>query len=137
MRGIDHPAGHVLQAFHDGELEASAAADVSAHCEACHVCRAELEELERAEQLLAAYPAPEPPRTVWHRVRPGRERGNRLRPAIGVAACAAGIVLGVLLGPVRFTAEEPGRDSTWAESVTVWNGGASSSLLGVYQTGQD
>ena len=139
MTAFKHPAGHVLQDFHDGELETSAATGVEAHCKQCEVCRAELADLGRTEQLLASVPAPELPRTVWHRVRPGREQERELRfkPAFGIAACAAGIILGVLLGPIQFGAEKAGSDLAWSKTVTLWDGGTTSSLLAVYQTGQE
>ena len=139
MTAIKHPAGHVLQAFHDGELETSAATGVEAHCKQCEVCRAELADLELAEQLLASVPTPELPRTVWHRVQPGREQERELRfkPAFGIAACAAGIILGVLLGPIQLSTEKAGSDPAWSETVTLWYGDTTSSLLAVYQTGQE
>lgn len=137
MNEKNHPAGHVLQAYHDGELPADEAAAVTAHCADCPTCRAELAELATLAGLLAASPAPELPRTVWHRVRPGREREKRLRPAFGLAACAAGIALGFLVGPIEFEAEETAAEETWSESLTVWSGQASTSLLDVYQSGQE
>jgi anti-sigma factor RsiW len=132
-----HPAGHMLQAFHDGELDPTVAADVERHCDQCEACKEELVDLERTEQLLAGSSIPELPHSVWHQVRLGRDRDSRFRPALGIAACAAGIVLGVLLGPVRFTAEETGAELAWLETATVWNGGATSSLLAVYETCQE
>jgi anti-sigma factor RsiW len=137
MNETKHPAGHVLQAYNDGELDPSAAGEVADHCEHCEVCRSELAELEGMGRLLAGIPAPELPQSVWHSVRPRREREFRLRPALAVAACAAGIIIGVLLGPVRFSAEEAAVETAWSETVTVWSGDVSSSLLGVYQTEQE
>ena len=137
MNDMKHPAGHVLQAYHDGELDPSAAAEVAAHCEAVRGLPGRAGRLQRMGQLLADVPAPELPRSVWHRVRPGRARESRLRPAFAIAACAAGIVLGVLLGPIQFSAEETGTDLAWSETVTVWNGDATSPLLAVYETEQE
>lgn len=137
MNDTKHPAGHVLQAYHDGELDASGSAGVAAHCERCAACRNDLAELAQMADLLAASPAPELPRSVWHRVKPGREPESRLRPVLAFAACAAGIVLGFLVGPVRFVAEEAVAETSWSENVTVWNGEASTSLLAVYQTEQE
>lgn len=137
MTDTKHPAGHALQAFHDGELDAAAAAEVTAHCEQCQECRNVLAELEQVGQLLAAASAPELPRTVWHRVRPGRARESRLKPAFGIAAGAAGLVLGLLLGPIEFTGETADTELTWSETVTVWDGSASTSLLDVFQYEQE
>ncbi len=137
MSGSKHPAGHVLQAYHDGELDSPISAEVAAHCEQCAACQAELGELAGIEAMLAKAPAPELPRTVWHRVRPGRPRESRLRPVLALAACAAGMVIGVLLGPVQLKTENVITDQTWSTSVAVWNNSTTSSLLAVYQPGQD
>lgn len=137
MNDMKHPAGHVLQTYHDGELDSSTAMNVSAHCEGCAACRAELAALQRMGQLLADVPAPELPHSVWHRVRPGQARESRFRPAFAIAACAAGIVLGVLLGPIQFSAEETGTDLAWSETVTVWNGDATAPLLAVYESKEE
>lgn len=137
MSDTEHPAGHVLQAYNDGELNQSEAAEVAEHCEHCAICRAELGELERMGTLLADVPAPELPRSVWPSVKPGIEQESRLRPSLAVAACAAGIVLGVLMGPIRFSAEKTVDETEWSETVTVWNEEASVSLLDVYQAGQE
>lgn len=137
MRNHEHPAGHILQAFQDGELDPGLATEVATHCEQCGDCRKELADLERTVQLLKASPAPELPRTVWHRVRPGRAKETRFKPALAFAAGAVGVVLGVLLGPIPSGTDQAVDDLTWSENVTIWNGDATSSLLGVYQTGQD
>lgn len=137
MTESTHPAGHILQAFHDGELDAVPAAGVEAHCEKCAACRAELADLKIMGQMLAASPAPELPRTVWHRVRPGRPREPRFKPAFGIAAGAVGIILGLLLGPVQFNGDKAGTNLTLSETVDLWDGGATSPLLAVYQTGQN
>ncbi len=137
MTESTHPAGHILQAFHDGELDSSLVVGVESHCEKCKACQAELAELEAMELLLAASPAPELPRTVWHRVRPGRPSEPRLKPAFGIAACAVGIILGLLLGPVQFSAEKVGTDLALSETVDLWDGGATSPLLAVFQSVQN
>ncbi len=137
MSDSNHPAGHVLQAYRDGELDGPAGAEVAAHCEGCADCRRDLTELEHVGRLLAGDPTPELPRTVWHRVRPGRAREYRFKPAFAFAACAAGVVLGVLLGPIQFGADEINPEVALSETVTVWNGEATSSLLGIYQSVQE
>jgi anti-sigma factor RsiW len=137
MTESTHPAGHILQAFHDGELDSTIRASVETHCQECESCRMELADLERMGQLLAASSAPELPRTIWHRVRPGRAEEPRFKPAFGIAACAVGIVLGLLLGPVQFNAETSETDLALSETVDLWDGGATSPLLAVFQTGQN
>ena len=137
MTKLEHPDGLALQAYHDGELEAPAAAVVADHCAKCAVCRAELDELSSVGRLLAEAPAPALRRPVWPRVRPGRAQESRLRPVLGLAACAAGIVAGVLLGPIRFQTEDVDSDVTWTGSMAVWSGNATSPLLAVYQSEQE
>lgn len=137
MTDSKHPAGHVLQAFHDGELDQILAAEVEEHCGQCETCRAELAELELTVQFLAGSPAPELPRTVWHRVKPGRRSEPRFKPVFGLVAGAAGIVLGILLGPIQTGSETATNELAWSESVTVWTGSETSPLLAVYQTRQE
>lgn len=137
MTKMEHPAGHVLQAYHDGELAPDRAAAVEAHCDRCAECRSVLDELAAAERLLAAVPAPEMQRSVWSRVDPGRARESRFRPAFALAAGAVGIVIGVLMGPVPDGAGDARETSTWTATVGVWSSGTTSSLLDVFETGQD
>lgn len=132
-----HPDALALQACHDGELDPAAATAIAAHCARCAACRTELEELARVAQLLSASTVPELRRSVFPQVRPGRAREARLRPALGFAACAAGIVLGVLLGPIRFHPEATDSDASWTGSLAVWSGDATSPLLAVYRSGQE
>jgi anti-sigma factor RsiW len=134
MSKSDHPAGHVLQAFHDGELKQAPADEVGKHLQECELCRAELADLRRVADILQSAPTPEPSGRTWARMQPENRVESRLSPAFVLAACAAGIVLGVLLGPHRFGPDETGTDSAWSETVTVWNGSSTSSLLSVYQT---
>lgn len=137
MNNTIHPAGQVLQAFHDGELDTDTKAAVQAHCGQCTECRNEIEELEETTRLLAHSPSPELSRTVWHRVRPGHAREPRFKPVFAFAAGAAGVVLGILLGPVQFNEEIADTQVAWTETVTVWGGSASSTLLDIYQSGQE
>ena len=137
MSDAKHPAGHELQAYHDRELEATRSAEVAAHCRRCASCQAELADLERVDNLLAAAPVPEMPRTIWHRVKPERRQASRLRPSLALAAGAAGVALGALIGPIGVDSEVPDTDLAWTESVTVWNAGVSASLFSAYQSEQD
>ncbi len=137
MKPTDHPVGHVLQAFHDGELEGNERAAVEAHCEQCADCRDELAALAATAALLASTPAPELPRTVWHRVKPSRSREPRFKPVFAFAAGAAGIVLGILIGPIQMTATATDDTMTWSDSATFWDGGTTAPLLDVFPTGQD
>lgn len=110
MSSAKHPAGVMLQAYHDGELSAPLRDSVAAHCEQCEECQTNLADLEHLEALLAGAPTPEWSRTVWHRVRADRVPSTTPRPILAIAATAAGIVMGVVLGPVRLNGEEAGAD---------------------------
>lgn len=137
MNPTNHPAGHVLQAFHDGELEGNERAAVEAHCAECAPCRNELAELAEVASLLSAAPVPDLPRTVWHGVKPGRPRENRFKPVFAIAAGVAGVLLGILIGPVQMEAAAEDDTTTWSESATIWSGGTTAPLLDVFPTGQD
>ncbi|MBK7701782.1 MAG: hypothetical protein IPI34_02245 [bacterium] len=137
MSGTDHPTGDVLQAYRDGELEPSAAAGVAAHCGRCEACRSELSDLERVVRLLTDVRTPELPRPVWPRVRPGQVREPGFRPVFGVTACAIGVVLGILIGPVQFDSEATSAAPAASGTVAVWNGSATSPLLAVYLNGRE
>ena len=137
MTHSKHPNGDQLQAFHDGELSASVTNELDEHCRQCQTCRNILAELDQTDQLLARIPTPELPRTVWHRVQSERRDERRLKPVFGIAACVAGIVLGVLVGPIQFSSEETSSDLAWSDSVSLWSGNTTTSLLTVYQTGQE
>ena len=135
MNDATHPEGQVLQAYHDGELEASAAADVAEHCRNCESCRAELDQLRELGRMLAGVETPEMSRSVWQNLQRGREREVRIKPLFAMAACAAGIVLGVLMGPLQLGESTAADELTGTETLNVWNAEATSSLLGVYESG--
>ena len=140
----EHPAGHVLQAYHDGELGAAEAETVAAHCAACAACRAELAELKRMGELLAATPAPAAARSVWPRLQAARRDADRadlrLGPAfaaLAAAACVAGLVIGIWFGPIQVSAEKADSELAWSASSTIWNGDTDASLLDVFTSGQE
>ncbi len=128
-----HPEGHILQAYHDGELPAAEAVEVRAHCEACALCQAQLADLKMMNSLLGSVEAPVMSGSVWPRIQVSEDHPNTIKPAWGLAACAAGIALGFLLGPVQSEGDSTATNLAWSENVTVWNTEASSSLLGVFQ----
>jgi len=135
MTDRKHPAGEQLQAYHDGELEHTVASEVASHCESCESCRAVLAELDQLNSVMASAPTPELPHSIWPLVQSGRQRETGLPPIFAYAACAVGILIGILLGPIQFSTEEVTTDLAWSETVTVWNQQATSSLLSVYQSG--
>jgi anti-sigma factor RsiW len=129
---MNHPEGHILQAYFDGELEAVQADEVQLHCASCDRCRAELTELEKVGAMLASDPDPDLTRPIWNAVRPDRTTEKVFRPALGLAACAAGITIGLIVGTMGQSTTSEVADSSWTESMTIWNGQATSSLLAVY-----
>lgn len=137
MTHSKHPAGHILQAFHDGELSPAETTSTVSHCNQCPSCQKVLADLDQLGQLLSSVPEPELPRSVWHHVNPKQKRESRLKPVFAFTACAAGIALGILLGPIQTTSENTTTDLAWSETVSVWNDNATSSLLSVYQTDQN
>nr|MEE4267719.1 zf-HC2 domain-containing protein [Candidatus Krumholzibacteria bacterium] len=128
-----HPEGEILQAYHDGELPAAEAAEVRAHCEQCEVCRSQLADLKMMNSILGCLEAPAMSGSVWPRIQASEGRSPAIKPSWGLVACAAGIALGFLLGPVQSGQENAATSLAWSENVTVWNTDATSSLLGVFQ----
>ena len=142
MSEAKHPDGDVLQAFHDGELNAERATRVEEHCRNCVQCRADLTELDRLDGLLADIDAPALPRPVWPGVAEARrkELRGRLGTAFAFSAagvCVAGIAIGLLLGPVGTDAESSDDGQIWEGPSSLWSGGASVSLLEVYTSDLD
>ena len=139
MKETKHPAGHELQAYHDGELGTDARARLADHCERCARCRAELDELERMDGLLNGLDAPELPRSVWPHVAAAHRSANRgrLGTAFGfaaTAACAAGLAIGILLGPVDFGTESATEVTAWSGPASLLSGGSGSTLFEFYQS---
>jgi anti-sigma factor RsiW len=128
-----HPEGHILQAYHDGELPAAEAIEVRAHCEVCAECQAQLIDLKMMNSLLGRVEAPAMSGSVWTRIQASEDRSFAIKPVWGLVACAAGIALGFLLGPVQSGQENAASNLAWSDNVTVWNTDATSSLLGVFQ----
>lgn len=128
-----HPDGLELQAYFDGELDPAQARAVQAHCETCPECRTELGALSEVSALLLSTPAPELPRPIWGEVRPMGEAEFRFKPLWGAAACAAGIALGVLIGPTSVLTGGDAAETEWTQTSSLWSGETTSSLLGVYE----
>ncbi len=135
MSNSKHPAGDLLQAFHDGELDLSKAAEIENHCRQCASCTAELTELSRMDHLITSVQAPELPHTVWPQVKPASADESRLRIPLTIAACAAGLAVGILLGPIQLHTSKTISDSIGSQSVTLWDSGTTSSLISVHQSG--
>jgi anti-sigma factor RsiW len=145
--GAPHPPGHIIQAYFDQDLSVEEAAVVQQHCRDCPDCRQALAELGAVKEWLAADRPDEVPDPVWPalRTRLQREAGRRIGPvfALGTAAaCAAGIVLGLLVGAPASVGTTQGpsdsRDTeetaavTWSSVAHLWSSGASASLLDIY-----
>ena len=137
MNSTDHPRGYVLQAYFDAELSDTDAAVVDEHCRDCARCREILADLNAVQQRLASDKMDVSPKPIWPHVAPGlqRERKHRIGFvfALGTtAACAAGLVLGLLLGtPANNNQSEENGDSRNSLGY-LWSGGGNSSLLDIY-----
>ncbi len=142
MSDSTHPDGYVLQAYHDGELNDEATARIETHCRDCVRCRNELAELQRLDGLLADIDAPELPRPVWPALNGAlrKQHEARLGPAFAFSAaavCAAGITIGILLGPVGKSDQSSTNGTTWEGPSSMWSGGASASLLEIHLSDMD
>lgn len=142
MKAEKHPRGETLLAYADGELPPQEAATVSDHCARCDDCRRELAGLQEVARLLAVDAAPEIPAPVWPRLaarRQSESEGLRLGPAFALgsaAVCAAGLVLGLVIGQPAPSAAEQSATATWVDSGSLWTGSSSSSLLDVFSGDQ-
>ncbi len=139
MNANDHPRGDILQAYFDAELPAAEAAVVTDHCRDCSDCRAILADLAVVQGRLAADAAELRTDSVWPDVeaRLQRERNRRFGPALafGTAfACAAGVVLGILVGEPAGDGLVDRESDIWTASDYFSSGSPSSSLLDVYST---
>jgi len=137
MSHSKHPEGHLLQAYHDGELDKTIADGIATHCRQCATCKTELDELNRMDQMFASVQAPELPGSVWQQVKPDQSREPRFQKPLTIAACAAGLAVGILLGPIQFDTQNNVSESEFSQSVSLWNEPPTSSLLTVYQSGQE
>ena len=137
MNGNDHPQGPVLQAYFDGELSPAEAATVEAHGRVCGECREVLAELAAVQERLAFDRPSTIQAPMWPAVaaRVERESSHRLGPAFtfgAVAACAAGIVLGLLVGTPSASQQASSEQVVWTSASQLWSESGSTSLLDVY-----
>jgi len=142
MNGNDHPLGPVLQAYSDGELVGAEAAAVEVHCGACDECREVLAELAAVQDRLQVAAPEAMPSSIWPAVaaQVKREQGQRLGPAFAMgttAACAAGIVMGLLVGTPPTSEQGDSDQVAWTSSSQLWSGSGSASLLDVYSPSQE
>ena len=142
MNGNHHPTGPMLQAFFDGELVGAEATKVEAHCRDCDECRGMLAELAAVQDRLKMTGTETMPSSIWPSVaaQVKREQGQRLGPAFAfgtAAACAAGIVMGLLVGTPPTSEQVDGDQVVWTSSSQLWTGSESASLLDVYSSSQE
>jgi len=142
MNGNDHPLGPVLQAYSDGELVGTEATAVEAHCGECDECREVLAQLAAVQDRLQMVGPEAMPSSIWPAVaaQVKREQGQRLGPAFAMgtaAACAAGIVMGLLVGTPPTGEQVDGDQVAWTSSSELWSGSGSASLLDVYSSSQE
>lgn len=140
MTGHEHPKDLVLLAFGDGELPEAEAQAVAEHCTICAECSRLLTDFEAVRVSLAADLQLAGPQPVWPLVasRLQHERSRRIGPmfALGTtAACAAGIVLGLMLGTPPSQSSTENDSVAWTSVDQIRSGSGSASLLDVfYQT---
>jgi len=128
MSSSGHPRAELLQALLDGELPEQERAAFEEHCRQCAECRRKLGELERLRAALAADPPPTLAASVWPSVQARLHRGPRpgfALAGLSAAACAAGVLLGLLIGG------SPAGEG-WSNPLEYWSGSGSTSLLDVY-----
>ncbi len=132
---MNHLTDLQLQAVADGEIGGPEAESLLAHCGGCDRCRRELDGIRRVPAARAAGRGDEAPDPVWPRLAAARSSRRPLRvgpvlAAGAVAACAAGVALGLFVGRTPDKA-------AGAEGTLLWTDTAGASLLDIFETGFD
>ena len=137
MTHKEHPDSQRLMAFLHGELAEAEASLVQDHCSSCAECRQVLDGFGAVQNLLQADIADQKPQPVWPVVarEMSQNRGRVFSPSFvfgTVAACAAGIAMGLLMGsPSNTMVTEQGNEA-WASANYLWSGTDSPSLFQVF-----
>ena len=140
MMAENHPTGIDLQAYHDGELSSAEAERVAEHIRTCTVCEAELADLEAVGLRLDATTMPGLSEPIWSRLQRARREEVHLGPAftaVAAAACLVGLLIGIWFGPLRFNPTETARQVATLDSTSLFDSGASTSLLDVFYVDQE
>ncbi len=136
MRERENHVADRLQALVDGELSPEEERTVRDHCEQCERCGSLLREVEDVYRRLGDLPPADLEESLWPVVQ-GRLRGRTARRslpfAVGASAmAAAGILIGLLLGPASGTDPAAGGETTWAEMGSLFDESTVPTLDTVY-----
>ena len=106
-----------IGAYHDGELSASAAAEVEHHLEHCTACAAELARLRALSDMLGSVTTGELPPEALHRLHEGADRlySAGIRRMAEVMVAAAAVILIVCTARLATFSDSPRSNGTISE----------------------
>lgn len=141
MKASVHPAGPDLMAYLDDELDQERVKEIEVHCAECSECREILDSFKGVQLRLDSegpLPLPQP---VWPAVEKELrgDRPLRFGPAFGfgtAAACAAGLVLGLLMGEPALMEGINQETAAWASTDYLWSSSDDSTLLNAFSVDQ-
>ncbi len=141
MRTSEHPDGVDILAYLDDELEESRANEIQVHCEVCDECQEMLDGFREVQGRLASEEPMPIPMPVWPGVEKElrKDRPMNWGPAFGfssAAACAAGLVLGLLMGEPASTVVLNQETAAWASADYLWTSANENSMLSTLSSDQ-
>ena len=133
----NHPESHQLLAFLDGELSKQEANEVKSHADSCPQCQNTLADFSSIQDLVQTAKPQLKPQPVWASVARRREKDQSWQPSVSlvfgtVAACAAGLALGLLMGEPKDAGSLVEETKAWASTDYLWSGSDSPSLYNVF-----
>jgi anti-sigma factor RsiW len=139
MNHNHHPEEYRLLAFLDEELEAGEASLVRDHLEVCDQCRQTLADFSAVQEMVQCNIPQQTPQPVWSAIATKRSFKNEknLTPSLvfgTLAACAAGIALGFLLGAPQGGNTAVQGTEAWASADYLWSEADSPSLFTTFSS---
>jgi len=137
MNHNTHPEEQVLLAFFDEELAADKASQVKIHCESCAECQQILTDFAAVQEMVQSNIPVQKPQPVWSAVasKQGGFQHDGFQPALvfgTIAACAAGLALGLFMGEPQGGGYTNKGTEAWASADYLWSGTDSPSLFVVF-----
>ncbi len=139
MNDTYHPEDDQLLAYHDEELATAEATLIKEHCEVCSLCRQTLTGFAAVQEMIQTNIPDQTPLPVWPAVARGRKDNLHqiITPSLvfsTIAACAAGIAIGFLLGAPQSGNTMTQGTETWSSVDYLWSSEDSPSLFTKFST---
>jgi anti-sigma factor RsiW len=136
MRHRENHVADRLQALVDGELSREEERTVRDHCRECERCASLLRDAEEVYRRLGDLPPARLEESLWPAVQGhvhGRAAGRNIPLAVGASAmAAAGILIGLWIGPAFAPRSATESETTWAEMGSLLDDGTVPTLDTVY-----